>query len=199
MCKWWGLKRVFREAIPQGTRGTHFNTLSFSQSSGNIFSVLTGNSGGWKECRRVAVLLVQCTGAVCLNWLNSSAVSSQWSLQYFNIIQSFLNFYGKKYFKIIELAVGAQVSHLHFFSLKATGSQIGMIVNSFTNIGVAIIIAFYFSWKLSLVIMCFLPFLALSGAVQAKMLTGFAAQDKKALEATGQVTTEKLIYICSCG
>uniref|UniRef100_A0A8V1A647 Bile salt export pump n=1 Tax=Gallus gallus TaxID=9031 RepID=A0A8V1A647_CHICK len=39
----------------------------------------------------------------------------------------------------------------------ATGSQIGMMVNSFTNIGVAIIIAFYFSWKLSLVIMCFLP------------------------------------------
>lgn len=74
-----------------------------------------------------------------------------------------------------------------FFSLKATGSQIGMIVTSFTNIGVAMIIAFFFSWKLSLVILCFLPFLALSGAVQAKMLTGFAAQDKKALEATGRV------------
>uniref|UniRef100_A0A669QP59 Bile salt export pump n=1 Tax=Phasianus colchicus TaxID=9054 RepID=A0A669QP59_PHACC len=72
---------------------------------------------------------------------------------------------------------------------------IGMIVNSFTNIGVAIIIAFYFSWKLSLVIMCFLPFLALSGAVQAKMLTGFAAQDKKALEATGQISSEALSNI----
>ncbi|XP_042730707.1 bile salt export pump isoform X2 [Lagopus leucura] len=77
----------------------------------------------------------------------------------------------------------------------ATGSQIGMIINSFTNIGVAIIIAFYFSWKLSLVIMCFLPFLALSGAVQAKMLTGFAAQDKKALEATGQISSEALSNI----
>ncbi|NXJ14883.1 ABCBB protein, partial [Odontophorus gujanensis] len=77
----------------------------------------------------------------------------------------------------------------------ATGSQIGMMVNSFTNIGVAIIIAFYFSWKLSLVIMCFLPFLALSGAVQAKMLTGFAAQDKKALEATGQISSEALSNI----
>uniref|UniRef100_A0A8B9TRH7 Bile salt export pump n=1 Tax=Anas platyrhynchos TaxID=8839 RepID=A0A8B9TRH7_ANAPL len=77
----------------------------------------------------------------------------------------------------------------------ATGSQIGMIVNSFTNIGVAIIIAFYFSWKLSLVIMCFLPFLALSGAVQAKMLTGFAAQDKKALEATGRISSEALSNI----
>ncbi|XP_072788318.1 bile salt export pump isoform X2 [Taeniopygia guttata] len=77
----------------------------------------------------------------------------------------------------------------------ATGSQIGMIVNSFTNIGVAVVIAFYFSWKLSLVIMCFLPFLALSGAVQAKMLTGFASQDKKALEATGRIASEALSNI----
>uniref|UniRef100_A0A8C4V8G9 Bile salt export pump n=1 Tax=Falco tinnunculus TaxID=100819 RepID=A0A8C4V8G9_FALTI len=77
----------------------------------------------------------------------------------------------------------------------ATGSQIGMIVNSFTNIGVAIIIAFYFSWKLSLVILCFMPFLALSGAVQAKMLTGFASQDKKALEATGRISSEALSNI----
>uniref|UniRef100_A0A8C6NBD7 Bile salt export pump n=1 Tax=Melopsittacus undulatus TaxID=13146 RepID=A0A8C6NBD7_MELUD len=77
----------------------------------------------------------------------------------------------------------------------ATGSQIGMIVNSFTNIGVAMIIAFFFSWKLSLVILCFLPFLALSGAVQAKMLTGFAAQDKKALEASGRISSEALSNI----
>ncbi|NXQ65649.1 ABCBB protein, partial [Quiscalus mexicanus] len=77
----------------------------------------------------------------------------------------------------------------------ATGSQIGMMVNSFTNIGVAMVIAFYFSWKLSLVIMCFLPFLALSGAVQAKMLTGFASQDKKALEATGRIASEALSNI----
>ncbi|XP_075465258.1 bile salt export pump-like isoform X1 [Ascaphus truei] len=74
----------------------------------------------------------------------------------------------------------------------ATGSQIGMIVNSLTNIGVAIIIAFYFSWKLTLVILCFLPFLALSGALQAKMLTGFANQDKHAMEAAGRISSEAL-------
>ncbi|NWS93849.1 ABCBB protein, partial [Mionectes macconnelli] len=77
----------------------------------------------------------------------------------------------------------------------ATGSQIGMIVNSLMNIGVALIIAFYFSWKLSLVILCFLPFLALSGAVQAKMLTGFASKDKKALEATGRIASEAVSNI----
>ncbi|KAM8934651.1 bile salt export pump-like [Pelodytes ibericus] len=74
----------------------------------------------------------------------------------------------------------------------ATGSQIGMIVNSITNIGVAMIIAFYFSWKLSLVITCFLPFLALSGALQAKMLTGFANQDKHAMESAGRISSEAL-------
>ncbi|XP_036443196.1 bile salt export pump [Colossoma macropomum] len=77
----------------------------------------------------------------------------------------------------------------------ATGSQIGMIVNSLTNIGVAIIISFYFSWKLTLVIICFLPFLALSGGFQAKMLTGFAKQDKQAMEAAGQISGEALSNI----
>ncbi|XP_028992931.1 bile salt export pump isoform X2 [Betta splendens] len=77
----------------------------------------------------------------------------------------------------------------------ATGSQIGMIVNSLTNIGASFIIAFYFSWKLTLVIMCFLPLIGLSGVFQAKMLTGFANEDKKAMEAAGQVSSEALSNI----
>lgn len=77
----------------------------------------------------------------------------------------------------------------------AAGSQIGMMVNSFTNVAVAMIIAFFFSWKLSLVIVCFFPFLALSGALQTKMLTGFASQDKQALEKAGQITSEALSNI----
>ncbi|XP_004857677.1 bile salt export pump isoform X2 [Heterocephalus glaber] len=77
----------------------------------------------------------------------------------------------------------------------AAGSQIGMMVNSFTNIVVAMIIAFIFSWKLSLVILCFFPFLALSGVLQTKMLTGFASQDKQALEKAGQITNEVLSNI----
>ncbi|XP_042306075.1 bile salt export pump-like isoform X5 [Sceloporus undulatus] len=77
----------------------------------------------------------------------------------------------------------------------ATGTQIGMIVNSLANIGAAVIIAFYFSWKLSLVITCFLPFLALSGMVQSQMLTGFASQDKEAMDATGMISNEALTNI----
>uniref|UniRef100_A0A8C5V579 Bile salt export pump n=1 Tax=Microcebus murinus TaxID=30608 RepID=A0A8C5V579_MICMU len=77
----------------------------------------------------------------------------------------------------------------------ATGSQIGMIVNSFINVTVAMIIAFFFSWKLSLVILCFFPFLALSGAMQSKMLTGFASKDKQAMEIVGQIASEALSNI----
>uniref|UniRef100_A0A8C0X555 Bile salt export pump n=1 Tax=Castor canadensis TaxID=51338 RepID=A0A8C0X555_CASCN len=72
----------------------------------------------------------------------------------------------------------------------AAGSQIGMMVNSFSNIAVALIVAFFFSWKLTLVIMCFFPFLALSGALQTRLLTDFASQDKQVLEKAGQVTNE---------
>ncbi|XP_021562013.1 bile salt export pump [Carlito syrichta] len=77
----------------------------------------------------------------------------------------------------------------------AAGSQIGMMVNSITNVSVAMIIAFSFSWKLSLVIMCFFPFLALSGVAQTRMLTGFDSQDKQALEMLGQITNEALSNI----
>ncbi|XP_006788573.1 bile salt export pump [Neolamprologus brichardi] len=77
----------------------------------------------------------------------------------------------------------------------ATGPQIGMIVNSLTSIGVSFIIAFYFSWKLTLVILCFLPLIGLSGVFQAKMLTGFANEDKKAMEEAGQVSSEALANI----
>lgn len=81
----------------------------------------------------------------------------------------------------------------HSSSPKATGSQIGMIVNSLTNIGVAVLMSFYFSWKLTLLILCFLPFIALSGGFQAKMLTGFAKEDKQAMEAAGRVRYYRLV------
>uniref|UniRef100_H3DMY6 Bile salt export pump n=1 Tax=Tetraodon nigroviridis TaxID=99883 RepID=H3DMY6_TETNG len=86
------------------------------------------------------------------------------------------------------LVLNARVKMIEY----ATGSQIGMIVNSLTNIGVAVLMSFYFSWKLTLLILCFLPFLALSGGFQAKMLTGFAKQDKQAMEAAGRISGEAL-------
>ncbi|XP_071330134.1 bile salt export pump isoform X2 [Trachinotus anak] len=77
----------------------------------------------------------------------------------------------------------------------ATGSQIGMIINSMASIGACFIIAFYYSWKLTLVVICFLPLIGLSGIFQTKMLTGFANEDKKAMEEAGQVSSEAVANI----
>uniref|UniRef100_A0A3Q3VZA3 Uncharacterized protein n=1 Tax=Mola mola TaxID=94237 RepID=A0A3Q3VZA3_MOLML len=77
----------------------------------------------------------------------------------------------------------------------ATGSQIGMIISSLTSIGASFIIAFYFSWKLTLVIMCFLPLIGLSGVFQAKMLSGFESENNKSMEEAGQVSSEALANI----
>uniref|UniRef100_A0A668ALR7 ATP-binding cassette, sub-family B (MDR/TAP), member 11a n=1 Tax=Myripristis murdjan TaxID=586833 RepID=A0A668ALR7_9TELE len=79
--------------------------------------------------------------------------------------------------------------------VQGVRTAIGMTVNSLTSIGASFIIAFYFSWKLTLVIICFLPLIALSGVFQAKMLTGFANDDKKAMEAAGQVSSEAFANI----
>ncbi|KAF5885785.1 multidrug resistance protein 1-like isoform X1, partial [Clarias magur] len=77
----------------------------------------------------------------------------------------------------------------------ATGIQIGIIVNSLTNIGTSFIIAYYFSWKLGLVVSCFLPLIGLSGVLQAKMIIGFTHEDKKAMEVAGQVANEAMVNI----
>ncbi|XP_053483257.1 bile salt export pump-like isoform X3 [Ictalurus furcatus] len=77
----------------------------------------------------------------------------------------------------------------------ATGSQIGVIVNSLTNIGASFIIAYYFSWKLGLVVTCFLPLIVFSGVIQSKMLTECAYKDKIAMEVAGQVSSEAMANI----
>ncbi|XP_056145780.1 bile salt export pump [Lampris incognitus] len=77
----------------------------------------------------------------------------------------------------------------------ATGPQIGLVVNSLTNVGAALIIAFYFSWKLSLVVMCFLPLIGVSIVLQVRLLTGFANEDKKAMEDAGQLSSDAFAKI----
>ncbi|KAI4792412.1 hypothetical protein KUCAC02_033401 [Chaenocephalus aceratus] len=98
-------------------------------------------------------------------------------------------------FSIADLNQQREQINVNNLVQRATGSQIGMIVSSLTCIGASFIIAFIYSWKLTLVIMCFLPLLGLSGAFQAKMLTGFANEDRESMEEAGQVSSEALSNI----
>ena len=51
----------------------------------------------------------------------------------------------------------------------------------------ALFIAFFFSWKLTLVVLGFMPLMMITGIVQNKILTGFAKGDKASLDGAGQV------------
>ncbi|XP_067650527.1 ATP-dependent translocase ABCB1-like isoform X2 [Haliotis asinina] len=72
----------------------------------------------------------------------------------------------------------------------ATGVRLGMVVMNVANMGSAIVIAFIFSWKLTLVILAFVPFIMASGFIEMKVLAGVAGKNKEALEDAGKVAIE---------
>lgn len=69
----------------------------------------------------------------------------------------------------------------------ATGVRIGTVLMNLSNLGVGIILAFVYSWAVTLVILGFLPFLIIGGVLQTQMLTGFSSKDKEVIEEAGKV------------
>lgn len=69
----------------------------------------------------------------------------------------------------------------------ATGVRLGFVLQVLGNLGVGIIIAFVFSWPVTLVILGFIPLMILSGVFQTKLMTGFSSKDKSVLEKAGSV------------
>ena len=70
---------------------------------------------------------------------------------------------------------------------QATGPKIGNTLEALATIIGALFIAFLFSWKLTLVVLGFMPLMIITGIVQNKILTGFAKEDKAALDGAGRV------------
>ena len=73
------------------------------------------------------------------------------------------------------------------YLFQAAGIRLGMALMSVCSLLAGVIIAFIYSWKLSLIVLAFFPFMAIAGALQMKMLTGAAGKNKEALEASGKV------------
>ncbi|XP_022083016.1 multidrug resistance protein 1A-like isoform X3 [Acanthaster planci] len=74
----------------------------------------------------------------------------------------------------------------------ATGARIGVMMQSICNIGVAIIIAFIYGWQLTLLVLAFLPFIAIAGAIEWQLVQSSSQQDKDALEISGKIATEAI-------
>ncbi len=56
------------------------------------------------------------------------------------------------------------------------------------NLGVGLVLAFVYSWSITLLILSFIPLMIIGGVLQTKMLTGFSKKDKDILEDAGKVT-----------
>lgn len=66
--------------------------------------------------------------------------------------------------------------------IQAAGTRLAMVVQAMANLGTSIIIAFTYSWELTLLLLLWLPILIISSTAELKMLTSHAAEDKKGLE-----------------
>jgi len=60
------------------------------------------------------------------------------------------------------------------------------------NLGVGIIIAFVYSWAMTLCILAFVPLTIIGGVFQTKLMTGFSSKDKKSLEEAGKISNEAI-------
>ncbi|KAK3589575.1 hypothetical protein CHS0354_043029 [Potamilus streckersoni] len=72
----------------------------------------------------------------------------------------------------------------------ASGIRLGTMIQSVASIVTGVVIAFVYGWKMSLVLLGFLPFIAIAGALQMKILSGVAGKNKEALEGAGKVAVE---------
>lgn len=63
--------------------------------------------------------------------------------------------------------------------IQISGARLGSIVQSIANLGTAFVIAFIYGWKLTLVIIAFLPFIMIAGALQMKLLQGVAGEGNR--------------------
>lgn len=63
------------------------------------------------------------------------------------------------------------------------------------SVGTGVIIGFVYSWKLTLVILGFIPFIIGAGLLQMKVIQGFSGEGQKALEGAGKVAAEVITNI----
>ncbi|CAD5111259.1 DgyrCDS587 [Dimorphilus gyrociliatus] len=77
----------------------------------------------------------------------------------------------------------------------AAGVRLGTFVQSFGVLGIGVILAMYYSWKLTLAIIAFVPLLILGGAMEMIIMSGMHGKSSKNLEEASKISTQCLSNI----
>lgn len=72
----------------------------------------------------------------------------------------------------------------------ATGSRLGIITQSLSTLGLGVALGFVYNWKLTLVLLAFVPFLILGGSMEMLVMMGIQGKSNKNLEEAGKISTQ---------
>ncbi|XP_065439389.1 ATP-dependent translocase ABCB1-like isoform X2 [Chrysemys picta bellii] len=72
----------------------------------------------------------------------------------------------------------------------ATGSRLGLFTKTASTLLTAIIIAFVYDWRLTLLIVACIPFVIAASAIRLSSVAGQESKDQKALEEAGRISME---------
>ncbi|XP_054157883.1 ATP-dependent translocase ABCB1-like isoform X2 [Oppia nitens] len=74
----------------------------------------------------------------------------------------------------------------------AAGSRLSTLCQAVSTLGAGVVIALYYSWKLGLVIICFIPLVIISTYFQMKIISGQVTKDKKTREEASRIAVEAI-------
>ncbi|CAD5117028.1 DgyrCDS5857 [Dimorphilus gyrociliatus] len=99
------------------------------------------------------------------------------------------------YFDDSDHSVGALTTQLASDASAVqgvSGVRLGTMFQTLSSLGTGLVIAFIYSWKLTLGILAFIPFIIMAGALQMKMMGGQAGTNQKSLEDAGKIAVESI-------
>ncbi|XP_075244761.1 ATP-dependent translocase ABCB1-like isoform X2 [Convolutriloba macropyga] len=77
----------------------------------------------------------------------------------------------------------------------ATGVRLKSVFEAMTGMVVGLVIAFYYGWQLALLILAAVPLITFSGAIQARIATGYQVQDSSNTQKGGKIIVESISNI----
>ncbi|KAH9520299.1 ATP-binding cassette, sub-B (MDR TAP), member 4 [Bulinus truncatus] len=72
----------------------------------------------------------------------------------------------------------------------ATGSKVGQILEAISTVTCAVVIAFVYGWKLTLVVLSFMPVMVIGGIIQGRAIAGASNSEKKQVQQAGKICSE---------